>query len=194
MKRAKLQCGRAQFKVTKIVNFNNRTQLHQKRNFCEEQNNKVTLYRGISKKNFHYERGKRGEVIPNYFLNKIFQNDNEKKTKKLPLEELENKINIQHEFQKFNDNLLLSENHNDNFEGNLNSPFSSWTRSEQVAKLYAGEEGIILKAKLGAPDVKFGFSPDEWNEQEVLVCGVVLSAEIIPLSSPDQLNNNINNK
>jgi hypothetical protein len=79
------------------------------------------------------------------------------------------------------DLISFSEEHNRNFEGNYNSPFTSWTKSEEIAKLYAGEGGLVLKAEVGPPEQRFGFSPDEWNEQEVLVCGVVSSAEVLTI-------------
>ncbi|WP_225931070.1 RHS repeat-associated core domain-containing protein [Pseudomonas monsensis] len=55
------------------------------------------------------------------------------------------------------------------------SPFTSWTRSPDIAKQFAKEDGIILRLKVGAPKEgdkwSWQYSEDRWGEQEVLLKG-----------------------
>ena len=59
-----------------------------------------------------------------------------------------------------------------------NSPFTSWTRSPDVARKYAegnGKGGVVLRVPVGAPRESdmwsWEWSPDEWGEQEILLRG-----------------------
>jgi hypothetical protein len=125
---------------------------------------------------FQFQRALNGEVVPNYFLNKFFKTEEEKKFSKLPEQKEIDKLIS--ESSKMFFNLDLSQDHNDNFQNNLNSPFISWTRNLEIAKIFAGK-GIILCAFIGPIENKFAFSPDNWNEEEVLVYGIIRNATII---------------
>lgn len=50
---------------------------------------------------------------------------------------------------------------------------TSWTRDRSVAARYAGPGGVVLEGELGPPDNALVWSPDAWNEAEVLVRGDV---------------------
>ena len=73
---------------------------------------------------------------------------------------------------------ITPELHNDgNWAGQ--SPFTSWTRSVEVAKFHAGKAGaggVILRVPQGAPPPgaswSWEWSPDEYGEQEVLMRGI----------------------
>ncbi|PBP78774.1 hypothetical protein CCL22_19630 [Pseudomonas syringae] len=56
-----------------------------------------------------------------------------------------------------------------------NSPYTSWTRSPDIAKSFAKDDGIILRLKIGAPKEgdkwSWQYSDDRWAEQEVLLKG-----------------------
>ena len=56
-----------------------------------------------------------------------------------------------------------------------NSAYTSWTRSPEIAKVFAKENGLVLRIKSGPPSEKskwsWQYSDDEWNEQEVLLRG-----------------------
>ncbi len=56
-----------------------------------------------------------------------------------------------------------------------NSPYTSWTRSPEIAKSFAKDDGIILRLKVGAPKEgdkwSWQYSDDRWAEQEVLLKG-----------------------
>jgi hypothetical protein len=60
------------------------------------------------------------------------------------------------------------------------SPFTSWSRDPAIARIHAGEDGVILRLPTGKPPAgstwKFEWSPDVWFEQEVLVRGPVYGA------------------
>jgi len=56
--------------------------------------------------------------------------------------------------------------------------WTSWTHSELVAKIHAGENGVVVSAVFPQADVSLMWSPDEYFEQEVLVQGAVKAAEI----------------
>lgn len=64
--------------------------------------------------------------------------------------------------------------------GNTKSPFTSWTRDIDVAKRYAGEDGIILRTPAGkVPGRSYEWSPDVFYESEILIRGPVEGAERI---------------
>ncbi len=56
------------------------------------------------------------------------------------------------------------------------SPFTSWTTDLSVARLYAGENGVILRVPTGAPPPgatwSWQWSPDIFHEGEVLLRGI----------------------
>jgi RHS repeat-associated protein len=55
------------------------------------------------------------------------------------------------------------------------SSYTSWTRSPDIAKKFAKDDGIILRVKVGAPKSgdkwSWQYSDDIWGEQEVLLKG-----------------------
>ncbi len=57
-----------------------------------------------------------------------------------------------------------------------NSPFTSWTDSPEVARGFAGKDGVILRVKTGAPKPgdtwTWEYSFDEWMEREILLNGI----------------------
>jgi hypothetical protein len=63
------------------------------------------------------------------------------------------------------------------------SPFTSWTRSRDVAARYAGSGGVILVWPLGPPPEgakwSWEWSPDVYFEQEVLIRGTIRGAMVI---------------
>ena len=66
-----------------------------------------------------------------------------------------------------------------------NSPFTSWTRDPATAVKHAekyGDGGVVLRVPTGAPPEgagwKWEWSPDEWNEQEVLLQGSRSNIEV----------------
>ena len=66
------------------------------------------------------------------------------------------------------------------------SPYTSWSRSENVARDFAnsqGQGGALLKVPTGAPKAsdkwKWEFSIDEYFEQEVLLKGVRKNVEVL---------------
>jgi len=77
---------------------------------------------------------------------------------------------------------LSAEEHNLN-GGGADSPFTSWTRSLDVAQGKAGADGAILQWQTGAPPAgapwSFEWSPDVWGEQEVLIRGPIEGARVI---------------
>jgi RHS repeat-associated protein len=61
------------------------------------------------------------------------------------------------------------------------SPFTSWTRSLDVARRFAGEDGVVLRVPTGpSSGLKFEWSPDQFLEQEVLIRGPVTGATVVP--------------
>ena len=56
-----------------------------------------------------------------------------------------------------------------------NSAYTSWTRSPEIAKTFAKQDGLILRIRSAPPSDKstwsWQYSDDEWNEQEVLLKG-----------------------
>ena len=63
------------------------------------------------------------------------------------------------------------------------SPFTSWTRSLDVAARYSGKGGVILVWPLGLPPAgakwSWEWSPDVYFEQEVLIRGTIRGATVI---------------
>lgn len=57
-----------------------------------------------------------------------------------------------------------------------NSPFTSWTDSPDVARGFAGKDGVILRVKTGAPKPgyawKWEYSFDKWMERKISLNGV----------------------
>jgi hypothetical protein len=83
------------------------------------------------------------------------------------------------------DGLTSAEAHNLGGPEDLaDSPFTSWTHRLDVAQLYAGDDGAILQWQTGAPPPgaawKFEWSPDVWQEQEVLIRGPIEGAQVLP--------------
>jgi RHS repeat-associated protein len=65
--------------------------------------------------------------------------------------------------------------------GPATSEFTSWTRNRDIAEQWAGKGGVVLEYKTGPPTqpgYKFGWSPDLYGEQEVLVHGVLQGATV----------------
>jgi hypothetical protein len=73
----------------------------------------------------------------------------------------------------------LSKHHLHNMCVCADSPFISWTHERSVAEIHAGTDGIVLEADVGPPEQRLHWSPDIWNEREVLVEGRVQNAKII---------------
>ncbi len=68
------------------------------------------------------------------------------------------------------------------------SPFTSWTHLRDVAVAFAessGSGGVVLRLPVGTPSPgstwKWVGSPDVWLEQEVLLHGVRIGAEVTRL-------------
>ena len=61
--------------------------------------------------------------------------------------------------------------------GDTNSPYTSWTTDMDVARDYAGEDGVILRIRRSSQNLVP--SPDLYNEREVLVEGIVRGAEAL---------------
>ncbi len=66
-----------------------------------------------------------------------------------------------------------------------NSPFTSWTRSPEIARKFAsgkGDGGVILRVPVGAPTPNdnwaWEWSPDEWGKQEILLKGPRQNIEV----------------
>lgn len=59
-----------------------------------------------------------------------------------------------------------------------NSPYTSWTTDPEIAKDFAGSDGVILRIP-NAPGAGYGLvtSPDLFGESEVLVEGNVIDAQ-----------------
>jgi len=63
--------------------------------------------------------------------------------------------------------------------GTTDTTWTSWTRSKHIARLHAGNGGIVLTANVGPEyGTKLMWSPDEYLEQEVLVEGTVSNAVV----------------
>jgi hypothetical protein len=68
------------------------------------------------------------------------------------------------------------------------SPYTSWTRCRAVAENFAlssGPGGLLLRVQSGAPAAedtwRWEASPDHWMEDEILLKGVRMGAEVIRL-------------
>jgi hypothetical protein len=66
------------------------------------------------------------------------------------------------------------------------SPYTSWTRNEQVARGYAnsrGTGGVLLRVSEGAPESEdswfWEYSDDPWGEDEVLLRGIRMGLEVL---------------
>jgi RHS repeat-associated protein len=64
------------------------------------------------------------------------------------------------------------------------SPYTSWTRREDVARDYAGDNGVVLRVRTGSPPEGAGWSwqwsPDVYEESEVLMKGIREDVEVLP--------------
>ena len=68
------------------------------------------------------------------------------------------------------------------------SPFTSWTFSETIARRFAnsrGPGGVVLRLPMNAAPCSSDTwswvrSPDYYNEQEILLRGVRMGAEVMP--------------
>ena len=61
-------------------------------------------------------------------------------------------------------------------KGYTNSPFTSWTTDRGVAESFAGKGGVVLEKQV--PWNRTVWSPDYYNEDEVLIQGPVLNADV----------------
>jgi len=61
--------------------------------------------------------------------------------------------------------------------GDTASPYTSWTTDVDVARDFAGEDGVILRIRRSGQNLVP--SPDAFNESEVLIQGVIRGAEIL---------------
>jgi hypothetical protein len=67
------------------------------------------------------------------------------------------------------------------------SPFTSWTYSERIARRFAdskGPGGVLLRLPIASPleggdTWSWEQSPDRYNEQEILLRGVRIGAEVV---------------
>jgi hypothetical protein len=115
----------------------------------------VTLYRGLSASHKDFAKGKKGVVEPATVL--------------------------QSQESDWNALFDMAATHN-LASRKTDSPFTSWTRTLEVAKQHAGDSGIVLTATVGNQITKCFPSPDEWNEDEVLVLGKVTDCVVLPIS------------
>jgi hypothetical protein len=81
------------------------------------------------------------------------------------------------------DNTITPEAHN--LGGvSADSSLTSWTRREDVARGYVGPDGVVLRVRTGAPPPGAGWSwhwsPDKYEESEVLMKGIREDAEVLP--------------
>ena len=59
------------------------------------------------------------------------------------------------------------------------SPYTSWTRDPDIARGFAGPDGVVLRVPRGeGSPYKFEWSPDVYYEQEILIRGPVCGALI----------------
>jgi hypothetical protein len=77
--------------------------------------------------------------------------------------------------------LATAEEHN--LGNTAESPFTSWTHNLDVAKRFAGDDGVVLGLPPGPPPAgaawKFEWSPDTFFEQEILIRGPVSGAQVL---------------
>jgi len=66
------------------------------------------------------------------------------------------------------------------------SPYTSWTSNIDVARGFAnsaGPGGVLLRVSTGSPGSRdawsWEYSPDEWGEDEMLLRGVRIDAEVM---------------
>ena len=66
------------------------------------------------------------------------------------------------------------------------SPYTSWTSNEQVARGFAnsrGPGGILLRVRRGVPSAseqwRWEYSDDPWGEDEILLFGVRMGVEVL---------------
>lgn len=57
-----------------------------------------------------------------------------------------------------------------------NSPYTSWTDDPNIARRFAGEDGVILRVETGAPKAgdtwSWDISIDDYFEREILLKGI----------------------
>lgn len=135
-----------------------------RRFLCQKKDDEVLLFRGVSRYHPGFPNAKKGIVEPPSTLSP------------------KNCGAVQ--------KIDAAKDHNENRSqeslaavGSQRVSWTSWTHSKDVAKLHAGDGGIVLSARLGpSTGTKFMWSPDEYFEQEVLVEGPVRNAipELLP--------------
>ncbi len=65
-----------------------------------------------------------------------------------------------------------------NLGNTTDSPYTSWTRDPDVARRFAGPDGVVLRVPRGeGSPYKFEWSPDVYYEQEILIRGPVCGAQ-----------------
>lgn len=66
-----------------------------------------------------------------------------------------------------------------NLGNTTDSPYTSWTRDPDVARRFAGNDGVVVRVPRGeGSPYKFEWSPDVYYEQEILIRGPVCGAQI----------------
>lgn len=66
-----------------------------------------------------------------------------------------------------------------NLGNTTDSPYTSWTRDPDIARRFAGPDGVVLRVPRGeGSPYKFEWSPDVFYEQEILIRGPVCGALI----------------
>lgn len=66
-----------------------------------------------------------------------------------------------------------------NLGNTTDSPYTSWTRDPDIARRFAGPDGVVLRVPRGeGSPYKFEWSPDVYYEQEILIRGPVCGALI----------------
>jgi RHS repeat-associated protein len=68
--------------------------------------------------------------------------------------------------------------------GNTDSPFTSWSHDPDIARRFAGDDGVVMRWPTGAPPEgapwSYEWSPDVFMEKEVLIRGPVEGAQVMP--------------
>jgi RHS repeat-associated protein len=76
------------------------------------------------------------------------------------------------------DGTMTQEAHNAG-EALKDSQYLSWTRSPDVARMYAGPDGVVLRIPRGeGGPYKFDWSPDDFGEDEILLDALVRGADV----------------
>mmetsp|Transcript_24671 Transcript_24671/g.31390 ORF Transcript_24671/g.31390 Transcript_24671/m.31390 type:complete len:160 (-) Transcript_24671:1949-2428(-) len=133
-----------------------------KRKLCSDV--KTVLFRGVDPSHVDYSDALQGIVRPSQ------ARLSEKQGKKFPC----------FEDRSMEELFDIAEDHHHSSRSATGSPFTSWTRSKEVAKHYAGTTGVILTATVGKEIEKCFPSPNDWGEDEILVYGSVRNAALYP--------------